>query len=61
MQQKEKKKRGFALMDPQERSKIARLGGQEAHRKGTAHRFTTAEAREAGRKGGKSKHIKSKQ
>lgn len=33
-------------------SEISRLGGLAAHAKGTAHKFTPAEAREAGRKGG---------
>jgi general stress protein YciG len=45
-------KRGFAKMDKQERSEIAARGGREAHRKGTAHEFSSEEAREAGRKGG---------
>jgi len=47
-------KRGFAAMDPSQRSAIARAGGQAAHRRGTAHEFTSEEARDAGRKGGKS-------
>jgi uncharacterized protein len=45
-------KRGFAAMDPAQRSNIARLGGITAHEKGTAHEFSSQEAREAGRKGG---------
>src|SRR5258708_4277012 len=45
-------RRGFALMDPDRQREIARKGGKAAHEKGTAHQFTTDEAREAGRKGG---------
>ncbi len=44
--------RGFAAMSTDQRSSIARLGGVTAHKKGTAHEFTTEEARAAGRKGG---------
>jgi general stress protein YciG len=32
---------------------IARQGGQAAHRGGTAHEFSSSEARQAGRKGGR--------
>lgn len=46
------KKRGFASLTPEKRREIASLGGRAAHAKGVAHRFTPAEAREAGRKGG---------
>lgn len=45
-----KKRRGFAAMDPQRQREIASLGGQTAHREGRAHRFTTEEARAAGKK-----------
>ena len=45
-------RRGFALMDPKRQREIARKGGKAAHEKGTAHQFTSDEAREAGRKGG---------
>jgi general stress protein YciG len=44
--------RGFAAIDPARVSEIARLGGKAAHRAGTAHQFTSEEARAAGRKGG---------
>lgn len=44
--------RGFAAMDEQRRKEIASKGGKAAHEKGTAHEFTSEEAREAGRKGG---------
>ena len=43
---------GFASMVPQQQREIARKGGNKAaHEKGTAHEFTSEEAREAGRKG----------
>lgn len=48
----EKSKRGFASMDEEKQKEIASKGGKAAHEKGTAHEFTTEEAREAGRKGG---------
>jgi len=44
--------RGFASMDPERQRQIARDGGRAAHMKGTAHEFTSEEARNAGRKGG---------
>ncbi len=45
-------KRGFASMDEEKQKEIASKGGKAAHEKGTAHEFTSEEAREAGRKGG---------
>lgn len=45
-------KRGFASMDPEKQREIASKGGQAAHEKGTAHEFSSEEAREAGQKGG---------
>jgi general stress protein YciG len=45
-------KRGFASMDPSKQREIASKGGRAAHQKGTAHEFTSDEARVAGRKGG---------
>lgn len=44
--------RGFAAMDPQLQREIASKGGKAAHAQGTAHEFSSEEAREAGRKGG---------
>lgn len=44
--------RGFAAMDAEKQRRIASQGGRAAHRKGTAHEFSSEEAREAGRKGG---------
>lgn len=48
--------RGFASMDPEKQREIARKGGRAAHEKGTAHEWTTEEARNAGRKGGLVSH-----
>jgi uncharacterized protein len=45
-------KRGFSSMDPQKQREIASKGGKAAHQKGTAHEFTSEEARVAGKKGG---------
>jgi len=39
-------------MAPDKQRAIASKGGRSAHEKGTAHRFTTNEARDAGRQGG---------
>jgi len=39
-------------MDPVKQREIASKGGKAAHQKGTAHEFTSEEARIAGRKGG---------
>src|SRR5438045_9164289 len=47
--------RGFASMDPQRQREIASEGGRAAHEKGTAHEFTSEEARAAGRKGGQAR------
>jgi general stress protein YciG len=44
--------RGFASMDRERQRQIAREGGKAAHLKGTAHEFSSEEARNAGRKGG---------
>jgi general stress protein YciG len=46
-------KRGFAAMSSQKQREIARRGGQAAHKKGTAHEFTSDEARIAGHRGGR--------
>ena len=47
-----KSKRGFASMDANRQKEIASKGGRAAHAKGTAHEWTSDEARVAGRKGG---------
>lgn len=49
-----KSRRGFASMSPEKLREITSKGGKAAHAKGTAHKFTSEEAREAGRKGGAS-------
>jgi len=54
----DKRRRGFAGMDEAKQREIASRGGKAAHQKGTAHRFTTEEARTAGRKGGQVAHIR---
>lgn len=51
-----KEDRGFASMDPEKQREIARKGGRAAHEKGTAHEWTSDEARNAGRKGGLVSH-----
>lgn len=53
MSDKPKSRRGFASLSPEERREVARKGGIAAHKMGTAHEFTSEEARDAGRKGGK--------
>lgn len=55
-----RKPRGFAAMDPKLVSEISRKGGKAAHTAGTAHEFTSDEARAAGRKGGLATHAKRK-
>ena len=57
-EQKPKRPRGFAAMDRKLVSEIARKGGKAAHSAGTAHEFTSEEARVAGRKGGRATHAK---
>lgn len=51
-----KKPRGFAAMDRAKVREIASLGGVAAHKRGTAHQFTSEEARQAGQKGGVAPH-----
>ena len=48
-----KERRGFASMSPEKQREIASKGGRAAHTKGTAHEWTSEEARAAGRKGGR--------
>jgi uncharacterized protein len=47
-----RERRGFASMTPEKQREIASKGGRAAHQKGTAHEWTSEEARSAGRKGG---------
>ena len=52
MTSERKERRGFASMSPERQKEIASKGGRAAHQKGTAHEWTSEEARSAGRKGG---------
>jgi len=52
---KKGKGRGFASMDRDKQRAIASKGGRAAHRKGTAHQWTSEEARAAGQKGGRAR------
>ena len=51
-----KEDRGFASMERTKQREIASKGGKAAHQKGSAHEWTSEEAREAGRKGGMASH-----
>lgn len=51
-----KERRGFASMDRTRQRDIASKGGKTAHAMGKAHKWTTEEARAAGRKGGMAQH-----
>jgi general stress protein YciG len=51
-----RKRHGFAAMEPDALRELARRGGAAAHQAGTAHEFTSEEARAAGRKGGLARH-----
>jgi uncharacterized protein len=48
-----KSTRGFAAMDDEKQREIASRGGKAAHQYGNAHEWTSEEAREAGKKGGR--------
>ena len=50
-----KKKKGFALLSKARMREIAGMGGKRAHELGRAHEFTVLEAKEAGKKGGKTR------
>ena len=52
----ESRGRGFAGMDRERQRQISSQGGKAAHQKGTAHEWTSEEARDAGRKGGIASH-----
>jgi hypothetical protein len=55
-QPRKKQRRGFAAMDPAKQKEIASKGGKASHEQGTGHEWTSASAREAGRKGGLASH-----
>lgn len=48
-------RRGFAALTPEQRRAIARQGGLTAQAVGRAHRWTSEQARIAGRKGGQAR------
>jgi hypothetical protein len=48
-------------MERSKQKEIASKGGKAAHQKGTAHEWTSEEAREAGRKGGMASHRRKRQ
>ena len=52
------RRRGFAAMDRTRVKEIASKGGKAAHAAGTAHQFSSDEARVAGRKGGMAPHAR---
>ena len=54
--EEKKGQRGFASMDRVKQREISSRGGKAVHQKGTAHKWTSKEAREAGRKGGQTTH-----
>ena len=53
--------KGFAALSEDERKQLSRMGGRAAHAAGTAHEFTSEEAKAAGRKGGAAVHAKRKE
>lgn len=53
-----KARRGFALLSPERRAEIASKGGKQSQANGTAHKFTSDEARAAGKKGGAAFHTR---
>jgi hypothetical protein len=46
------KKRGFALLSPERRRELARLGGKACQASGKAHRWTEKNGKAIGRLGG---------
>ena len=54
-------RRGFATLDPARVREIASKGGKAAHAAGTAHEFTSDEARVAGRRGGQASNARRRQ
>jgi uncharacterized protein len=58
---KKKSNRGFASMSEERKREISSLGGRTAHAQGVAHKWTSEEARAAGRKGGANRYGRSSQ
>lgn len=57
-----KQRKGFHLLSPEERRRMARIGGKAAHALKTgAHEWTQEEAQVAGRKGGRISAARRKQ
>lgn len=50
--------RGFAALPKERVQAIASAGGRAAHAQGTAHRWTSEQARAAGKKGGVAPHVR---
>lgn len=48
------------MQDKDRQRDLASQGGKAAHQKGTAHEWTHAEAKEAGRKGGEASRVSAK-
>lgn len=46
------KPRGFQALSPERRREIASLGGRASHDRGTAYKWDSEKAKDAGRKGG---------
>lgn len=57
-EERKPRRRGFAAMDRDRVREIASKGGKAAHSAGTAHQFSSEEARVAGRKGGMAPHVR---
>lgn len=51
-QENKNARKGFASMSMEKKRAIASAGGKAAHKNGNAHKFDSAKASEAGRKGG---------
>jgi general stress protein YciG len=58
VEERRPRRRGFAAMDRDRVKEIASKGGKAAHAAGTAHQFSSDEARNAGRKGGMAPHVR---
>ncbi len=56
MEERKKRRCGFASMDRERVRAIASMGGKAAHATGKAHEFTSDEAKVAGKKGGDAPH-----
>jgi hypothetical protein len=57
----EKRLTGFAAMDPIRQRELASKGGKAAHQKGTAYKWNSETAKEAGKKGGEKSRGKIKE